>query len=305
MNPPYDCSNTISIPFPDFVLSDNLYDVVVLDTIDDLIPSDHKESMVDCNEKVSKKVLSLASEVKWKRAKEFEKDENLCATPNYLICKQTSECDNGFLKTKEFEKDESLCATPKNLIHKQGSECDNGSAKDDKIPTELPNNSANVNSFETGSINLEESGSGFVSIKSKKENIEKSKQVNGVDKKRCVVSSVNKMKKKSNERVTLGDVTNIFEEHSSVTGKWKCPRKRKPDVNKRASHVGFQEGLQAGYHLCKMGVPMESTTCYDPNTRNKLVRATQDFERASFPYLEKLAACADAPLESLKSIVPH
>ncbi|KAI3675123.1 hypothetical protein L1987_84707 [Smallanthus sonchifolius] len=184
-----------------------------VDTIDDLILSDHKESTVDCNEK----------------AKEFETDENLCVTPNDLICKQTSECDNGFLKTKEFEKDESLCVTPNDLIHKQGSECDNGSAKDDKIPTELPNNSANVNSFETGIIRLEESGNGFVSIKSKKENREKSKQVNGVDKKRCVVSSVNKMKK-SNERVTLGDVTNILEEHSSVTGKWKCPRKRKPDI---------------------------------------------------------------------------
>ncbi|KAK9056829.1 hypothetical protein SSX86_024193 [Deinandra increscens subsp. villosa] len=162
--------------------SSYVYESPEVNTIDDLIVSDHKEIKVGSKEK----------------AKEF-KDENLCVTPDDLIPKQTSKCDKG-------------------------------SSKDDNNPTELPNNIANVNSFEKESRKLEEAGDGFVSLKSKKRNDEKSKQVNGVDQKRCVATSVDKMKKKSDERVTLGDVTNILGEHSSVTGKWKCPRKRKPDV---------------------------------------------------------------------------
>ncbi|KAK1439744.1 hypothetical protein QVD17_05564 [Tagetes erecta] len=195
--------------------SSYVYESPEVDTIDDLILSDHKESVANCHEKT----------------KEFEKYENMCVTPDDLICKQISECDDGILKTKELEKDEDLCITHVDLVCKQISECDNSSVKDNKNPTESLNNSANVKSFENGSRKLEEPGDGFVSIKSKRENVKRSKQVNSVDQKRCAVSSANKMKKKkSDERVTLGDVTNILEEHSSVTGKWKCPRKRKPEI---------------------------------------------------------------------------
>ncbi|MFS7983895.1 hypothetical protein Hanom_Chr11g00980041 [Helianthus anomalus] len=189
------------------------YESPEVDTLgDELIVSDHKEHTVGCNENM----------------KEFDKEENLCVTRDDLVCKQTSKCDNG-------------------------------STKDDKCSTVLPNNGANVNNsfenrsekleepgddfvscltkddknstdlFENGSRKVEEPGNGFVSTKSKKENYEKSKRVKGVGQKRCVDSPVNKMKK-SDERVTLGDVTNILDEHSNVTGKWKCPRKRKPDV---------------------------------------------------------------------------
>ncbi|KAK1439745.1 hypothetical protein QVD17_05565 [Tagetes erecta] len=76
------------------------------------------------------------------------------------------------------------------------------------------------------------------------------------------------------------------------------------EVNTRAFQVGFQEGLKAGYHFSKTGVLMESTSWYDPSVKIKLMRATDDFAHVNFPYLEKLAACADAPLELLKSIEP-
>ncbi|KAL8238046.1 hypothetical protein R6Q59_019127 [Mikania micrantha] len=133
-------------------------------------------------------------------------------------------------KIKEFEQDGNSCVTPDDLIYKQAPKCDNNLTKDDKKPTELPNSNASVSSSENESKNLEESRNGFVSIKNKKENYEKLKEAKVVDQKRCVVSSVNKMNKKSVQRVILGDVTNILQEHSSVTGKWKCPRKMKPDV---------------------------------------------------------------------------
>ncbi|XP_076908630.1 uncharacterized protein LOC143565579 [Bidens hawaiensis] len=143
--------------------SSYVYESPEVDTVDDLILSDLKESTVDCHENM-----------------EFVKDENLCVTPtDDLVCKQTFECDNS-------------------------------STKKHKKFTDLPNEDVNVSSLENGSKKVEEDENGFVSMKSKKEKYEKSKR--------------------SDERVTLGDVTNVLDENSSVTGKWKCPRKRKPDM---------------------------------------------------------------------------
>ncbi|KAF5780617.1 hypothetical protein HanXRQr2_Chr11g0473941 [Helianthus annuus] len=191
------------------------YESPVMDTIGD----DHKECMVDCNEKM-----------------EFKKEENLCVTPDDLVCEQTSKCDN--VSTKDDKNSTDLPTNAANVnsfenrsekLEEPGDDFVSCLTKDDKKSTDLPNNGAHVKSFETESRKFEDSGNGFVSTKSKKENYEKSKRVKGVGQKRCVDSPVNKMKK-SDERVTLGDVTNILDEHSNVTGKWKCPRKRKPDV---------------------------------------------------------------------------
>ncbi|XP_076910397.1 uncharacterized protein LOC143568029, partial [Bidens hawaiensis] len=129
----------------------------------------------------------------------------------------------------EFVKDENLCLTPTDdLVCKQTFECDNSLTKDDKKLTDLTNEDVNASSCENGSKKVEEDENGFVSMKSKKEKYEKSKPVKGVDQERLYVfsSANNNKKKRSDERVTLGDVTNVFDENSSVTGKWKCPRKR-------------------------------------------------------------------------------
>ncbi|KAJ0684263.1 hypothetical protein HanLR1_Chr11g0389241 [Helianthus annuus] len=167
---------------------------------------------------------------------EFKKEENLCVTPDDLVCEQTSECDN--VSTKDDKNSTDLPTNGANVnsfenrsekLEEPGDDFVSCLTKDDKKSTDLPNNGAHVKSFETESRKFEDSGNGFVSTKSKKENYEKSKRVKGVGQKRCVDSPVNKMKK-SDERVTLGDVTNILDEHSNVTGKWKCPRTRKPDV---------------------------------------------------------------------------
>lgn len=114
-------------------------------------------------------------------------------------------------------------------------QCDNGSTEEVKNSTSLPNDRANVNasenvnqiSSESSEANpLEAKGdeNGFVSIKSKREDV---KSMCGNQKR--VPSCVGKMKKNGDEsagRKILGDLTNIDER----SGKWKCPRKRKPDV---------------------------------------------------------------------------
>ncbi|GJX13441.1 hypothetical protein Tco_0205199 [Tanacetum coccineum] len=108
----------------------------------------------------------------------------------------------------------------------QRKEVENGSSKNSR---ELPPiHSADLNSPATS---LEANENGFVTVKRKRE-----KFIRG-DIKRAFTSSVNDSikggdaKQVSMKRKTLTDVTNINAEHlPSVTGKWKCPRKSKPDT---------------------------------------------------------------------------
>ena len=128
------------------------------------------------------------------------------------------------LQQQQRKKDENL----NDLICNQTvQEHDFGSSKNS---TELPpTHSANLNSPATS---FEAYENGFVTVKSKRE-----KLIRGNVKRAPCTSSVNDSikgddaKKVLMKRKTLTDVTNINAEHlPSVTGKWKCPRKSKPDT---------------------------------------------------------------------------
>ncbi|CAH1422094.1 unnamed protein product [Lactuca virosa] len=105
-------------------------------------------------------------------------------------------------------------------------ECDNGSScrrrDHENEEVEANGDSLSKHGEEEGN------GNGFVSVKSKREKDDKSMYGNKLNGKRSSSSSscgVGKMKEENERRrKILGDMTNI------EPGKWKCPRKSKPDI---------------------------------------------------------------------------
>ncbi|GJY01543.1 hypothetical protein Tco_0359695, partial [Tanacetum coccineum] len=119
-------------------------------------------------------------------------------------------------------------------------EHDIGSSKNS---TELPPiHSANLNSAAT-SLKVNENG--FVTLKSKRENL-----IRGNVKRASCTSSVYGSIKGGDDKMvpmkrkTLTDVTNInVERLPSVTGKWKCPRKSKPDNGPPLKQLDLDNGF--------------------------------------------------------------
>ncbi|PWA45610.1 hypothetical protein CTI12_AA516230 [Artemisia annua] len=138
-----------------------------------------------------------------------------------LLSHHTVDCNEEQQQRKKGENLNDL------ICNQTVEEHDNGSTKNS---TELPpTQSANLNSPATS---LEANENGFVTVKSKRE-----KLIRGNVRRAPCTSSVNDSIKGDDtrkvlmKRKTLTDVTNINAEHlPSVTGKWKCPRKSKPNT---------------------------------------------------------------------------
>ncbi|KAI3709068.1 hypothetical protein L2E82_38803 [Cichorium intybus] len=166
-----------------------------------------------------------------------EMDENLYVRDDPICNQRLEECDNGSSKQRKNSTENHLVNNKLSNHGSIGTDVKSNeyaqilprkvaSCRRDLEDKELEANGYSWQRTRSRKHEEEEEeenvGNGFVSVKSKKEKDDKSMCGNG---KRSSSLCVGKMKDESERRrKTLGDMTNI------QPGKWKCPRKSKPDT---------------------------------------------------------------------------